>query len=182
MKQKVMVFPLLVAAAALAVHGSAGATAASYTDPQGDVAGAGDSRADIIGVDVNYSGGTITMGMTLVNPEAPTSRNWVDGDSGIYWTVFHPSGAEYDVNFSAFDDGLYASLSDDDDKEVCKGMAKAAFGADKRYSVSFPSSCLGDPASFTITSEIGYDDIASGRGASEDSAPDDLNDCCVVTK
>ncbi|MGH9023680.1 MAG: hypothetical protein ACRDV9_11390, partial [Acidimicrobiia bacterium] len=91
-------------------------------------------------------------------------------------------GAEYDVNFSAFDDGLYASLSDDDDKEVCKGMAKAAFGADKRYSVSFPSSCLGDPASFTITSEIGYDDIASGRGASEDSAPDDLNDCCVVTK
>lgn len=181
MNRKLKMLPLLAAAATLALAGPAGATAAAHADPQGDVSGAGDPRADITGVDVNYGGGTITLGLTLATPEAPTTRNWIEGDSGIYWTLFHPSGAEYEANFSAFDDGLYGSLFDEAEKEVCRGQVKAAYTADQRYTVTFPASCLGSPANLEITSEIGYDDIAAGKGASEDSAPDDGESCCIVT-
>lgn len=181
MKRKSMALPLLVAAAALAGPASpAGATSASHADPKGDVTGAGDPRADITAVDIDYSGGRVSVGMTLVNPEAPTSRNWIEGDTAIFWTLV-VGGTEYEVNFSSFDDGLYGSVFDAAEKEVCRGQAKAAYGADKRYTVSFPSSCLGNPASMMMSGEIGYDDIASGRGPSEDFTPDGDDDCCMVT-
>jgi hypothetical protein len=176
-----MTFPLMVAAATLAFQVPAGATATSYADPAGDPDGAGDARADITRMDINYAGGTVTVGLTLANPEAPTSRNWIDGDSGIYWTLLHPNGQEYEVNFSSFDDGLYGSMFDEQEKEVCRGQVKAAYGADKRYTATFPASCLGNPANLLVTADMTYDDIASGRGPSEDLAPDDEEFCCAVT-
>ena len=180
MKRRTMFLPLALAAATLALPVPAGATSASHTDPRGDVSGAGDPRSDIIGVDITNTGGTVTVGMSLANPEVPTSRNWVEGDTGIFWTLF-VGETEYEVNFSSFDDGLYGSMFDEAEKEMCKGQVKAAYGADKRYTASFPSSCLGDPPELSVTSEMGYDDIASGRGPSEDVAPDDSEDCCTVT-
>lgn len=181
MSRKTLVIPLLFAAATLALQVPAGATAASHDDPAGDATGAKDPRGDAIKVDINYAGGTITVGVLAANPEAPTTRNWIDGDSGIDWTLFHPNGQEYLVNFSAFADGLSGSLFDEKEKELCKGQAKATFGSDKRYVVSFPAACLQNPATLTVTAELTYDDIASGRGKSEDHAPDNEEDCCEVT-
>src|SRR5688572_14970636 len=110
MSRKMLVIPLIFAAATLALQAPAGATAAGHDDPVGDANGAKDPRGDAIKVDINYAGGTITVGVLAANPEAPTTRNWIDGDSGIDWTVFHPNGEEYLVNFSAFADGLSGSL------------------------------------------------------------------------
>jgi len=171
---------VLVAVATLVSLPSAQATTASHTDPTGDVTGAGDARADIVTVDAAYAGGTITLGLAVAKPEAPSSRNWVDGDTGIFWTIFHPSGAEFEANFSAFDDGPSGSLFDENEVVVCDDQVSATFGTDGRYSVSFPSSCLGDPASISVTAEIGYDDIAAGKGPSEDVAPDNEEECCSV--
>ena len=179
-KRRSLLIPLVLAAATLAWPAPAQATSASHQDPVGDATGAKDPRADITTVDVSYIGGMITVGLTVVNPEPPTSRNWIDGDSGIFWTVF-VNDDEYEVNFSAFEDGLSGALYDPQEKEICNGQAKATFGADNRYVVTFPASCLGNPPEITITSELTYDDIASGRGISEDVAPDNEEDCCDVT-
>lgn len=178
--RKVLVIPLVLAAAMLTFQPPAGATTASFDDPTGDPKPTNDPRADITKVGISYIGGTITLATALANPEAPTSRNWVDGDTSIDWTIFHPDGGEYWANFSAFASGLAGSLWTEDDKELCKGQVKPSF-ADGKYSVSFPASCLKDPKTLSIASDIAYDDIASGRGKQEDAAPDDEGECCTVT-
>lgn len=180
MTRKLLAVPLLVAAATLAFQLPAGATSASHDDPTGDPNGSKDPRADITKVGISYIGGTITLATTVVNPEAPTSRNWVDGDSSVEWTIFHPDGGEYWANFSSFATGLAGSLWTEQDKELCKGQVKPSF-ANGTYSVSFPASCLSDPKELSISGDIAYDDIASGRGKSEDAAPDDEGECCKVT-
>lgn len=180
MTRKTLAIPLVIAALTLAFQLPAGATSASIDDPTGDPDGAKDPRADITKVGISYVGGTITLATAVVNPEAPTTRNWVDGDSSIDWTIFHPDGGEYWANFSAFASGPAASLFTEQDKELCKGQVKPSF-ADGKYSVSFPASCLNNPADLSIASDIAYDDIASGRGKSEDKAPDDEGECCKVT-
>ena len=89
MTRKILAIPLLVAAATLAFQLPADATSGSHDDPTGDANGSKDARADITKVGISYIGGTITLATTVVNPEAPTSRNWVDGDSSVEWTIFH---------------------------------------------------------------------------------------------
>lgn len=181
MTRKTLVIPLAFAAATLAFPvPPAGATAASHNDPTGDATGAKDPRGDATVVDIDYSSGTITVGIQAANPETPTTRNWIDGDSGIDWTLFHPNGQEYLVSFSAWSDGLHGYVFDEAEKELCKGQGRATF-ANGRYAVSFPAACLGNPANLTVTAELTYDDIASGRGKSEDHAPDNEEDCCEVT-
>ena len=181
MNRRTLLIPLVLAAATLAIPLPAQATSANHNDPTGDAAGAKDPRADVTVVDISYTGGTITVGAAVVNPETPTTRNWTDGDSAVIWTLFHPNGQEYEVNFSPFNDGLYGSVFDPQDKHICQGQSKATFGADKRYVVSFPASCLGDPAHLTVTVEFTYDDIAAGKGKTEDVAPDNEVECCRVT-
>lgn len=178
---KIRLVPLLVAAATLVVPVPVHAGTGTAADPRGDVTGAGDPRSDITAVDISYAAGSVTLGMTVAQPEKPSSRNWVEGDTGILWTIFHPSGGEYEANFSAFDDGPAGSLFDPADTELCKGQVSAQYTPDGRYTVTFPASCLGDPASLSITSELGYDDIAAGKGPSEDVAPDGYEECCSVT-
>jgi hypothetical protein len=177
MTRRKLVIPLVIAAATLAFQAPAGATSAHHDDPTGD---AKDPRADITRTGISYVGGTITLATALLNPEAPTSRNWVDGDTSIDWTIFHPDGGEYWANFSAFPQGLAGSLWTEQDKELCKGQVKPSF-ADGKYSVSFPASCLNNPKDLAIASDIAYDDIASGRGKIEDAAPDGEVECCTVT-
>ena len=180
MTRKTLVIPLALAALTLVFPMPAGATVAAADDPTGDSSGAKDPRADITKVGIAYVGGTITLATAVVNPEAPTSRNWIDGDTSVDWTIFHPDGGEYWANFSAFATGPAASLWTEQDKELCKGQVKPSF-ADGKYSVSFPASCLADPKNLTISTDIAYDDIAAGRGKSEDAAPDDEGECCGVT-
>jgi hypothetical protein len=180
MTRKTLVIPLAVAALTLAFQMPAGATVAAADDPTGDASGAKDPRADITKVGISYIGGTITLATAVVNAEAPTTRNWVDGDTSVDWTIFHPDGGEYWANFSAFASGPAASLWTEQDKELCKGQVKPSF-ADGKYSVSFPASCLNNPKTLSISSDIAYDDIAAGRGKSEDAVPDDEGECCAVT-
>ncbi|MGH9011205.1 MAG: hypothetical protein ACRDYF_15335 [Acidimicrobiia bacterium] len=181
MTRKTLVIPLVFAAATLVLFQMpAGATVGSFDDAQGDAKGGKDARADITKIGISYVGGTITLATAVVNPEAPTSKNWVDGDTSVEWTIFHPDGGEYWANFSGFASGPDASLWTEQDKELCKDSVKPSF-ADGKYSVSFPASCLNNPAKLTISGDIAYDDIASGRGKSEDAAPDDEGECCEVT-
>jgi hypothetical protein len=180
MTRKFWAFPLLLAAATLVFPLPAEATSAAHDDPTGDATGSKDPRADITKVGISYVGGTITLATAVVNPEAPTTRNWIDGDSSVEWTIFHPDGGEYWANFSAFATGLAGSLWTEQDKELCKGQVKPSF-ADGKYSVSFPASCLNNPKELSISGDIAYDDIAAGRGKSEDAAPDDEGECCKVT-
>jgi hypothetical protein len=180
MTRKFLVFPLLLAAATMVFPVPAGATSAAHDDPTGDPNGSKDPRADITKVGISYVGGTITLATAVVNAEAPTTRNWIDGDTSAEWTIFHPDGGEYWANFSAFATGLSGSLWTEQDKELCKESVKPAF-VDGKYTVSFPASCLNNPPKLTISGDIAYDDIASGRGKSEDAAPDDEGECCEVT-
>lgn len=180
MTRRLLAIPLLVAVATLALQLPAEATAASQDDPTGDATGGKDPRADITKVGISYVGGTITLATSVVNPEAPTSRNWIDGDTSVEWTIFHPDGGEYSANFSAFAAGPAGSLWTEQEQELCKGQVKPSF-ADGKYSVSFPASCLKDPKELSISGDIAYDDIAAGRGKSEDAAPNDEGECCKVT-
>ena len=180
MTRKLLAIPLAIAALTLAFQLPAGASVASEDDKTGDPTGAKDPRADITKVGISYIGGTITLATALVNSEAPTSRNWVDGDTSIDWTIFHPDGGEYWANFSGFATGPDASLWTEQDKELCKDQVNPSF-ADGKYMVSFPASCLNNPKELTISTDISYDDIAAGRGRSEDAAPDDEGECCKVT-
>ena len=180
MTRKSLAFPLLLAAATLVFPLPAEATTAAHDDPTGDPTGSKDPRADITKVGISYVGGTITLATAVVNAEAPTTRNWIDGDSSVEWTLFHPDGGEYWANFSAFASGLSASLWTEQDKELCKGQVKPSF-ADWKYSVSFPASCMNNPKQLSLAGDIAYDDIAAGRGKSEDAAPDDEGECCMVT-
>ena len=180
MARRMLVIPMVIAAASLAFQPPAGATVASHDDPQGDAKGGKDARGDITKVGISYVGGTITLATSVVNAEAPTSKNWVDGDTSVEWTIFHPDGGEYWANFSGFASGPDASLWTEQDKELCDDQVKPSF-ADGKYSVSFPASCLNNPPKLTISGDIAYDDIQSGRGKSEDTAPDDEGECCEVT-
>ncbi|HKY75431.1 MAG TPA: hypothetical protein VJS45_04780 [Acidimicrobiia bacterium] len=180
MTRKTLVIALVLAAASLLFPSPAGATVGSVDDPTGDAKGGKDARADITKVGISYVGGTITLATSVVNPEAPTSKNWIDGDTSVEWTIFHPDGGEYWANFSGFASGPDASLWTEQDKELCKESVKPAF-VDGKYTVSFPASCLNNPPKLTISGDIAYDDIASGRGKSEDAAPDDEGECCEVT-
>ena len=180
MTRKMLVIPLVFAAATLALPMPAGATVGSQDDPTGDAKGGKDARADITKIGISYVGGTITLATAVANAEAPTSKNWVDGDTSVEWTIFHPDGGEYWANFSGFATGPDASLWTEQDKELCKDSVKPSF-ADGKYIVSFPASCLNNPPKLTISGDIAYDDIQSGRGKSEDSAPDDEGECCEVT-
>ena len=180
MPRKTLVIALVIAAATLALQPPAGATVSSFDDPQGDANGGKDARADITKIGISYVGGTITLATSVVKPEAPTSKNWVDGDTSAEWTIFHPDGGEYWANFSGFASGPDASLWTEQDKELCKETVKPAY-VDGKYTVSFPASCQNNPAKLTISADIAYDDIASGRGKSEDAAPDDEGECCEVT-
>ncbi len=181
MTRKTLAIPLVIAALTLAFQmPPAGATVAAHDDPTGDASGGKDARADITKVGISYVGGTITLATAVVNPEAPTTRNWIDGDSSVEWTIFHPDGGEYWANLSAFASGMDASLWTEQDKELCDDQVKPSF-ADGKYSVSFPASCLNNPKELSISGDIAYDDIASGRGKSEDMAPDDEGECCKVT-
>jgi hypothetical protein len=179
MPRKTLVIAVVLAAATLAFQPPAGATVNSIDDPQGDAKG-GDPRADITKIGISYVGGTITLATSVAKTEAPTSKNWVDGDTSAEWTIFHPDGGEYWANFSGFASGPDASLWTEQDKELCKDSVKPAY-VDGKYTVSFPASCLNNPAKLTISGDIAYDDIASGRGKSEDTAPDDEGECCEVT-
>lgn len=180
MTRKLLAVPLLVATATMVFQLPAGAASAAIDDPTGDAKGSGDARADITKVGISYTGGTITLATAVANPEAPNTRNWIDGDSSAEWTLFHPDGGEYWANLSAFASGLSGSLWTEQDKELCKGQVKAAF-TDGKYMVSFPAACLNNPKDLSIAGDIAYDDIAAGRGKSEDSAPDDEGECCKVT-
>lgn len=180
MNRKMLVIALVLASATLSFQPPAGATVASIDDPAGDASGGKDGRGDITKVGISNVGGTITLATAVVNPEAPTSKNWVDGDTSVEWTIFHPDGGEYWANFSGFATGPDASLWTEQDKELCKDTVKPAF-VDGKYTVSFPASCLNNPAKLTISGDIAYDDLASGRGKSEDAAPDDEGECCEVT-
>ena len=180
MTRKTLVFPLVVAALTLGFQLPAGATVASADDKTGDATGGKDPRGDITKVGISYVGGTITLATAVVNAEPPTTKNWIDGDTSVEWTIFHPDGGEYWANFSGFASGPDASLWTEQDKELCKDSVKPSF-ADGKYSVSFPASCLNNPKELTISGDIAYDDIASGRGKSEDAVPDDEGECCKVT-
>ena len=103
MTRKMLVIPLVFAAATLVFPvPPAGATVAAIDDPTGDAKGSKDARADITKVGISYAGGTITLATAVVNAEAPTSKNWIDGDTSVEWTIFHPDGGEYWANFSGF--------------------------------------------------------------------------------
>ena len=180
MNRKLLVIALVLASATLSFQAPAGATVGSIDDPTGDAKGGKDPRGDITKVGISYVGGTITLATAVANAEAPTSKNWVDGDTSVEWTIFHPDGGEYWANFSGFASGPDASLWTEQDKELCKDTVKPAF-VDGKYTVSFPASCLNNPAKLTISGDIAYDDLASGRGKSEDAAPDDEGECCEVT-
>jgi hypothetical protein len=155
---------------------AAGVSEAKFTDPPGDPSGAKDDRADIIGVEATEVDGLVT----LANPEAPTTRNWIEGDSALLITIYQASGYEYEGNFSSFDDGLYGSIFDEDEKELCKGKVHSAYLADQRYTLTFPTSCVGSPTWLSFAAEMTYDDVASGRGPSEDIAPENYDPCCKL--
>ena len=185
-------FAALAAVAGAVVLGSpAGATSTSL--PFSGCSATTDNGACISAISVDYTPSTITLGITVGRATDPTTDpNWdpamvpSENATGIVWNIFvggsatptwaavatdedNPSGPP------SFIGGVLSYV--DPTSGVCAGTTSFSTSANT-YGLSFPASCVSNPASIAVDAEFLY----SNAGTQDaDIEPADGSACCSAT-
>jgi hypothetical protein len=154
---------LLVACALVtALGGPAGAASSAVgTDPTGDNPPAKNAKGDITAYSIVYEDdGDISANIAVRTFDNPaTSPAWVDWLTGPLYG-FDTNGDDL-LDYAALmlNDGggsVFASLLDSEFNLVCDATPSWVASA-KRYTITFPSSCIGSPPSVRLTAAFEYD-------------------------
>jgi hypothetical protein len=136
-------------------------------DPGGDTVVDGtqdpikEGRADIVRSRAVYQPGKVIFGFQVDQPSDPSKdERWAGESTFANWSVdTNGDGtADFDVQYY-IDEGVYGgavSKPGAAEPEIVCEVDTAGYGADG-YSVTIPSSCLGDPASFQYRVTMYYD-------------------------
>jgi len=136
-------------------------------DPKGDafVDGTQDpikeARADIVRTRAVYEPGKITLGLQVDQPSDPgKDERWAGDSTFISWSIDTTGDGKPDYDVQYFIDagkyGAIVSRGGEAEAEVVCEIDTAGYGPEG-YSLSIPSSCLGDPASFSYRVTTYYD-------------------------
>jgi hypothetical protein len=136
-------------------------------DPAGDafVDGTQDpikeGRADIVRSRAVYQPGSITFGMQVDQPSDPgKDERWAGESTFANWSIDTNGDGTIDFDVQYFiDEGKFGgavSKPGSAEPEIVCEVDTAGYGPDG-YSVTIPSSCLGDPASFQYRVTMYYD-------------------------
>jgi hypothetical protein len=136
-------------------------------DPKGDTVIDGtqdpmkEGRADIVRTRAVYEPGKITLGLQVDQPSDPSKdERWAGDATFISWSVDTNGDGTPDFEVQYFIDagkyGAVVSRGGQAGADVVCQDDTASFGADG-YSLTIPSSCLGDPASFSYRVTTYYD-------------------------
>ena len=170
------ILAVLLAVAAVSVFAySARATTDGITDAAGDVP---EPKADIVSAHASYADGQITLTMAVTTPTNPnTDPNWNDNKSGVGWGL--DTNGDGTVDFAALYGKIGAGVLLPDLTTVkCQATDKSYNpNSQPNYSMRFPASCIGSPASFRFVAGMRY---FNGTTV-EDAAPDNQQVCCEVT-
>lgn len=123
-----------------------------FGDPRGDTLPGPYSRADITAFCGVNDGSTVGLSAQLVEGSNPNTDPAWDGVTGLLFDVYVSSSGEpdFEVAYTAYG----ASVTDSAGSERCS--AEQSFTS-STYDVSFPSSCIGSPASFSFDAFMAYD-------------------------
>ena len=130
-------------------------------------------QADLIAVGADSdSSGVTTVAAMVATFETPFDASWQFRDTALLWG-FDVDG-DGDEDFAAmlvnFGGQLAAGVLDPADRLMCD--AEPSWDASRRsYGVAFPTSCIGDPASYRFYVSFAYQDYTTAV-ASIDEAPD----------
>jgi hypothetical protein len=155
----------------------------SVVDPTGDVVNpttqapvTGQPEADLVGATGSDDGSTITFTATTAAFADPASSpDWANPATGIDWEMdLSSAGSDnFDVGLTAAGAGIVPSANPDTVVD-CPGLTSGEDPATATYTVSFPASCVGSPASFQWQVAIVLDPNrtdTTGTDAFADDAP-----------
>ena len=120
-----------------------------------------EARADIVRTRAVYEPGKITLGLQVEQPSDPSKdERWVGDATFVSWSVDTngDGNPDYDVQYFFDGEALGGTVSrgGQSEAEVVCEVNTASYGA-TGYSLVIPSSCLGDPASFSYRVTTYYD-------------------------
>lgn len=171
------ILAVLLAVAAISVFAySARGTTNGLTDAAGDVA---EPKADILSTSATYADGQITLSMAVTTATDPnTDPNWNNNQSGLGWGL--DTNGDGTVDFAALYGKVGAGVLLPDLATVkCQANKTYSPNSQVQYSMRFPASCIGSPASVRFAAGMRY---GNGTTTVEDSAPDNQQVCCAVTE
>ena len=136
-------------------------------DPAGDTVVDGtqdpikEGRADIVRTRAVYQPGKITLGVQVDQPSDPSKdERWAGDATFVSWSIDTNGDAnpDFDVQyyFDAGEFGGTVTRSGQPEAELVCEADTASYGS-TGYSLTIPSSCLGDPASFSYRVTTYYD-------------------------
>ncbi len=146
--------------------------AGQFPDPVGDVMfPSGD--LDLVAANAPSSGLIdLVVGVSVF--ESPFSQNWERGETGVVWDIGRGFAGvlDFSVVMINFNGSLEAVVLDPVGNSVC--AADVWVNAVSRlYGVNFSASCIGNPAFFTFSAALVYEDVVTTGLDSVDFAPDD---------
>jgi hypothetical protein len=187
---------LVLATSGLFLASPAEATTATYTNPTACSASV-QNGVCISTVSVDYETATVTLAMTVGKATDPsTDPNWLTADfpTEVVWGISTGSAAttpayiaEADSNLNT--PGTFSGVVTPGSSPITtlcdstKGVTVSFDLAANEYSLSFPSSCIGSPASLSVQAGWDYSTAANNAGVSA-AAPGDpqtFSTCCTVT-
>jgi hypothetical protein len=128
-----------------------------------------------------YQGGTISLTLETTDPTDPTMQGhsyfvnwgiWVNGDSD-------PTKLDFVAEFGNDGSGRTgAVVADGEDSPLC---TPSATFADQQFSMAFPASCIGSPASIRVAAFTETLTPSDPDDESLDVAPNDSSSCCEAT-
>ena len=186
----------VLAVGAMSMSCPAGATTTTFTNPTSCSASV-QNGVCIATVSADYGSSSVTFTMTVGKATDPTTDpNWLnETQTKVSWNIATASSttptyvaeADSSSNTPGTYNGVVSSVGSGGSlTKACDhstGVTASFSVPNNQYTLSFPPSCLGSPASFTVQALMSY---VPGSGSTLETAaapgtPQSFSSCCSVT-